>query len=248
MEIEICEKCGKPKTFISFLTGNAIPCLCDCEKKRRQEEENRKLREQKFFRIAELRCASLLGDRYSEITFNETDTGENESFDKAYARCKKYCENAQVVYKNGFGIYIYGDKGTGKSHLAACIINELLDQLVPAVFTNFGEIAKIAVNNNALFDKLCNIEFLLIDDLGAQRVKGKDGDLWLQEKVYEVINTRYNNLLPTIFTSNYSIGDLVTKCGLSERTVDRIIEMSSAVICIKGKSKRLEKKSGDLPF
>ena len=59
---------------------------------------------------------------------------------------------------------------------------------------------------------------------------------------------RYNEMLPTIFTSNYSLGDLVTECGVAARTVDRIAEMSSAVLKITGKSRRLDKKGGELPF
>lgn len=248
MYIAVCEKCGKPKGFISELTGNVIPCLCDCEKKRAKEREKEESKRQRLLHVSELKGASLLGERFSAVSFADTKTGENKSFDSAFARCRKYCEKADEVYDNGYGIYLHGDKGTGKTHLAACIVNDLSEQLIPAVFTNFGAIAKMALNAPAQFGRLCEVEFLVIDDIGAQRVRGKDGDLWLQDKVYEVINTRYNEMLPTIFTSNYSIGDLVTDCGVAARTVDRIAEMSSAVLKITGKSRRIEKKGGDLPF
>ena len=248
MIMEICEKCGKPKTYISLLTGKAIPCLCECEKKRREQEEKRAALTQRLLQVAGLRGASLLGNRYSSITFKGTETGNNESFDNAFIRCKKYCDNAREVYENGYGIYLYGDRGTGKTHLAACIVNDLLEQLVPVVFTNLTEIGKIAFNPSTEFDRICKVDFLVIDDIGAQRVRNKDGDLWLQEKVYELINTRYNEMLPTIFTSNYSIGELVTECGISSRTVDRIAEMSSAVFKLTGASRRIQGRNGKLPF
>ena len=248
MVIKICEKCGKPKTYVSLLTGAAIPCLCDCEKARRKEQEQEEEKRRRMAAVAEFKSASLLGERFSAVNFGDTKTGENKSFDSAFARCKKYCENADAVFDNGYGIYLHGDKGTGKTHLAACIVNDLSEQLIPAVFTNFGEIAKMAMKSPSQFERLCSVEFLVIDDIGAQRVRGKDGDLWLQEKVYEVVNCRYNEMLPTIFTSNYSLGDLVTECGVAARTVDRIAEMSSAVLKISGASRRLKKKDGELPF
>lgn len=246
--MNVCEKCGKPRTYISVLTGEAIPCLCDCEKKRRAEEEREEAKRQRMLLVSEFKSASLLGERFSKVKFENTETGSSKSFDEAFKRCKRYCEKSGAVFDGGYGLYIYGDKGTGKTHLAACIVNDLSEKLIPAVFTNFGEIAKMALKSLAQFERLCSVEFLVIDDIGAQRVRGKDGDLWLQEKVYEIVNCRYNEMLPTIFTSNYSIGDLVTECGVAARTVDRIAEMSSAVLKITGKSRRLEKKSGDLPF
>ena len=248
MFLDICEKCGKPKIYISLLTGDRIPCLCDCEKKIREEQEREEEKKQRMARVSDLKIASLLGERFSAVNFADTKTGENKSFDAAFARCKKYCENADAVFDNGYGIYLHGDKGTGKTHLAACIVNDLSERLIPAVFTNFGEISKMAIKAPEQFERLCEVDFLVIDDIGAQRVRGKDGDLWLQEKIYEVVNCRYNEMLPTIFTSNYSLGDLVTECGVAARTVDRIAEMASAVLKITGKSRRLDKKDSDLPF
>lgn len=248
MYISICEKCGKPRGVVSELTGKIIPCLCACEKARIKEQEQEEAKRRKMAAVAEFKGASLLGERFSAVSFADTKTGENKSFDAAFARCRKYCEKADEVYENGYGIYLCGDKGTGKTHLVACIVNDLSERLIPAVFTNFGEIAKMALKSPAQFERLCTVEFLVIDDIGAQRVRGKDGDLWLQEKVYEVVNCRYNEMLPTIFTSNYSIGELVTECGVAARTVDRIAEMSSAVLKITGKSRRIDKKGGELPF
>lgn len=97
--------------------------------------------------------------------------------------------------------------------------------------------------------KLATIDFLFIDDLGAERVQSKDGDLWLQEKMFDVVNKRYNAKRPTIFTSNYSLQELITKVGIHERTVDRIAEMSNAIIKIEGESYRMKARSEmELPF
>ena len=90
---------------------------------------------------------------------------------------------------------------------------------------------------------------MFIDDLGTERVQTKDGDLWLQEKVFDVLNKRYNNRKPTIFTSNYSIQELLSERGLAIRTVDRIVEMSSAVLKVEGNSYRMKARAAvELPF
>ena len=60
----------------------------------------------------------------------------------------------------------------------------------------------------------------------------------MQEKIYDIINRRYANKMPTIFTSNYSIQDLINDRGLEVKTADRIAEMSNAVIKLEGTSYR----------
>ena len=47
--------------------------------------------------------------------------------DKAHA----YVENWKEAYKSNIGLLLFGDVGTGKSFLAGCIANALLDQDVP---------------------------------------------------------------------------------------------------------------------
>ena len=96
---------------------------------------------------------------------------------------------------------------------------------------------------------MADIDFLIIDDFGTEvlykldRNGNREADTWMQEKVYDVLNLRYNNQKATIFTSNYSINQLIKERGLSEKTADRISAMSSAIMKIEGASyrKRREK-------
>ena len=71
----------------------------------------------------------------------------------------------------------------------------------------------------------------------------------MQTVLFDIINERYNQGKPTIFSSNYSLNELVNLRGISEKTVDRISGMTSgAVIKIEGKSRRNTSKVDDLPF
>ena len=96
--------------------------------------------------------------------------------------------------------------------------------------------------------KLAEVEFLFIDDFGTEKVSKGNEDLWLQGKVYDIINSRYVNNKPTIFTSNYSLRELVESRGVADKTVDRIMEMTE-IMKLEGVSyRKLLHQSRELPF
>lgn len=254
-EVIYCRKCNTPRMFVH---GNfKVRCLCKCQaesQKRKEEEEKER---ERLREIEKYQKASLIGERYKNARFDTTETGHNASFDTAYIRCKRYCEVSNKVLRDGLGIYLYGDKGTGKTHLTACMANALIRQRKQVLFTNFAEISKLlrstfgskSESEAEYINRLATIDFLFIDDLGTERVQTKDGDLWLQEKVFDVLNKRYNNRKPTIFTSNHSIPELISERGLMDKTVDRIAEMSSAVLKIEGSSYRMKARGAvNIPF
>lgn len=241
-----CKKCNTPRS-ITFENKTYYNLLCNCREKHYENEEA--LKEQKEIEntIFNLKTSSLLGKRYYDVTFANTII-TNESFKIAYERCKKYCDNYKLVLEKGFGIYLWGSPGVGKTHLTACMVNELSKNLQLTLLTNFFEISreirrcfKENISESAYIDKLANIDFLFIDDLGTELVKKNGEDNFLQEKIFEILNLRYNNLKPTIFSSNNSLKELVTEKGFMIKTVDRIREMSTAIIKIEGTSYRQEK-------
>lgn len=254
-DIIYCKKCDTPRTTIVELFNNKriVRCICKCQKEERDRKAELEKEIEKQMKIAKLQEASFLSERYKDVTFDNCITGENESFDIAYNRCKKYCENSNEILKNGYGIYLWGDKGTGKTHLTGCMANELMKQYKQVLFTSFFEISKIIRStfkgNGSEADtinKIANVDFLFIDDLGTEKVTKDGEDTWLQEKIFEIINKRYNNMKPTIFTSNYSLQQLVQERGLLDKTVDRILEMSTAIIKVEGRSNRTIRKENTL--
>ena len=123
------------------------------------------------------------------------------------------------------------------------------------MFTNFFEITRELLkrnnsfNNDASFENmLAEVPFLFIDDLGTERVQKDGQDMWLQEKIYDIVNKRYNNKKPTIFSSNNSLQQLIEEKGLMQKTVDRILEMSSAIMKVEGDSYRFKMRDKNLPF
>ena len=236
-----CSKCNTPRAADVFKDGRIIRFVCKCEKERADAEEaDRDLRMRQAEKM-NIR-GSILGRRYAGVTFDGIERSKNKTFNAAVDRCKKYCAVADVVLENGYGIYLWGDVGAGKTHIAACMANDLIDRGYSVIMSNLAEISKN-------IKELADVDFLIFDDLGVDRVKTASGDLYLQDRLYEIVNARYNEKKPTIFTSNYALSELMTDRGISQRTIDRIAEMASAVIKIEGESFRMKTRSAaKLPF
>lgn len=140
------------------------------------------------------------------------------------------------------GIYIHGSVGTGKTHLCYAIKKKYDDPQGRfwAKFWNTTELLRemrLDFDRNGMDKKhveeeLMDRKYLLIlDDVGAEKMSD-----WVAETFYLIVNKRYNEMLPTIFTSNLSIADLAERIG--DRTVSRIVEMCDVVELI-GKDRRI---------
>ena len=234
-----CGKCNTPKQcYVAVLKRNMpTPCKCRKEQLKQEEEYQEKIKKQR--QIERLRQASLLGEKYKNALFENTETLHSKEFAVIYGRCKRYCKIADAVLKKGIGIYLFGNKGTGKSRLTACMGNELMQNYYTVLYTNFAEISKNILGSKEDFiEQLSKIDFLFIDDFGTEKVTKGNEDMWLQEKVFEVINKRYINNKPIIFTSNYSLAELISDRGMADKTVDRIMEMCE-VMKLEGQSYRV---------
>lgn len=255
-----CKVCNAKRLARHVILGKErlLSCICKCEveeiKKREEEAQGR----ERQIRLNKIIKQSMLGDRYKDVNFENTETGFNPIFDNTLNRCRNYCNISTEALEKGYGMYIYGNAGAGKTHLTACMANKLMSQYKEVLFTNFFEISsairnsfKGSANNNEqnILDRIANVDFLFLDDLGTERVKKDGEDMWLQEKIFEVINKRYNNKKPTIFTSNYSLQELVEDRGIMQKTVDRIIELSTAIVKLEGESYRFKIRSRNkIPF
>lgn len=251
-----CGKCHTKKQT-KIMLGDCekiVGCNCKCKQEAFEREREEIRQRERMDRVKKLRLNSLMGERYANATF-ETCIMDSPSFRIAYNRCRKYCENSSEVLENGYGIYLWGSCGTGKTHLMACMVNELTSQLKQCLFTNFFEISKsIRATFNSrneteerLINNIADVDFLFIDDIGTELLRKGNEDTWLQEKIYDIINKRYNAKKPTVFTSNYNLSELIKERGMMPKTVDRIVEMSNAVIKVEGTSYRT-KMNKQIPF
>ena len=198
-----CKKCNTRRTVKVELFGKMRiqNCICRCQKEENEKRENEAKQREKQVRLNKLIKQSMLGDRYKEVAFENTETGFNPIFDNTLIRCKRYCEISSEALEKGYGMYIFGNSGSGKTHLTACMANKLMREYREVLFTNFFEISSSIrksfkdsnITEEGILTRIANVDFLFIDDLGTERVKKDNEDMWLQEKIFEILNKRYNN-------------------------------------------------------
>lgn len=244
-----CVKCGSPRSDYYDFNQKTLyfRIECNCQKAANEKKEL----------IQKNKSKSCISERYRDVYFDNTQDDISQDFNAKMERCKGYCLHAQEALENGWGIYLYGNKGTGKTHLAACIANELILGGYEVLFTNFFEITKEIKSTfdkssheheKDLIERITTIDFLIIDDIGTESLKKNGEDTWMQEKIYDVLNNRYNAKKPTIFTSNNSLAELVNERGMMDKSVDRIMEMSTLLLKFEGQSYRRVKRQVTLPF
>lgn len=144
---------------------------------------------------------------------------------QACSAVKYYLDNLNDMRSAGMGLYLYSDtKGSGKTRMAASIANELIKkyrmqvkfagsvQIVNEIKASWSSRDE---NESSLLSALASVDVLVIDDFGAEVPKD-----WIGERFYAIVNGRYQDKQPTIFTSNSNLEDL----RYDERIVNRIKE------------------------
>lgn len=160
------------------------------------------------------------------------------NLNKEQGKVLQYITRYEEFREKGMGLYIHsGTKGSGKTMLACCVLNEISSRYYGSVkFVNaldFLEMTKKGFNyDNPEVEALYICKTLVIDDIGAQLDKD-----WVNTVFYRLVNDRYTNHKPTIYTSNLSIDQL----KMDDRIIDRI-DSTSFEIHLPEKSIRREKR------
>lgn len=201
-----CGNCHTAKQVqIDFCGSKKIVyCACKCQYQKYLDEKNKIEKEQYMREIAEMRKDAFPTCRngcnpskdMKSWTFQNDKRYHPEISDIA----RKYVENFDDFKKNGIGFLFYGDTGTGKSYISACIANALIDRHYPVLMTDFSTISDIVqgtFQKQEYFMHLNEYSLLILDDLAAERDTS-----YMQEIVYKIINNRVNIGLPMIITSN----------------------------------------------
>jgi DNA replication protein DnaC len=171
--------------------------ICECKRAELEEKRQRMLLERS--QLADLQHFTF--DRF-ELKF--TGAPPLDSPDAAYHTAVMYVE--KLSFNDRPWLFLYGSKGTGKTHLAAAIGNARIARGQPAIFMVVPDLldhlrATFSPNSDAtydeLFENLRNTPLLILDDLGTQTTTP-----WAREKLYQLINHRYNRRLSTVITMN----------------------------------------------
>ena len=200
-----CPDCGGVGFFVRDLPvghpefGKAVPCHC-----RRQEHFQRRLRRLQRFGDLDTLQHMQFATFISEPA--HLSLAQKLNLRRAVETCEHY---AQVP--EGW-LLLSGPYGCGKTHLAASIANTLITEQVAVLFIlvpNLLDHLRAAFDpeselvHDDLFEQVCAVPVLILDDLGTQRTTP-----WAQEKLFQLLNHRYNAQLPTVITTNQRLEDL----------------------------------------
>lgn len=150
-----------------------------------------------------LKKEAEMSKRFQTRTF-ENFICETPTQKAAFEKAKKYVEDFEDHLQTGTGLIIagHGDVGTGKTHLACAIANDLLEKGYPIKVINITRMIA-SIKEDFKIKPYIDVPALLIDDLGKET-----GTQWVTETLYTIINERYEAMKPTLITTEDGIEEL----------------------------------------
>ena len=170
--------------------------------------------------VENLKQRAFADSAMQQWTF-ENDNGRNPQTGIA----RRYAEHWEEMQAENIGCLFWGNVGNGKSYLAGCIANALMEKEVPVYMTNFavilGDLSPGFTGRNEYISRLCRYPLLIIDDFGMER-----GTEYGLEQVFNVIDSRYRSGKPLIVTTNLTLDDLRNPEDTAHsRIYDRLLSM-----------------------
>ena len=231
-----CKQCHTPRQKRFEIGGTLFEprCMCDCQAEANEKREQERKHREFLDKVARNRSVGLPDPELRQHTF-ENDLGYNP---RQMSMAKQFVENWNEFQRNAMGLLLWGDVGTGKSFIAGCIANALLDQGVPVMMTNFTRLLNkltdlYSGDRNKYIDSLNTYPLLIVDDLGVER-----NSEFAREQVFSIIDSRYRSQLPMIVTTNLTVEELKNPADLMRaRIYDRVLERCTP-ICVNDQNIR----------
>jgi len=166
-------------------------------------------------------------DKFSERRSEKLKPDEQHTLEQAFYAAQKFAEKPQ-----GW-LVLMGSYGTGKTHLAAAIGhyraalgNEPIFAVVPDLLDHLR--ATFSPNSTASYDRVFNqvrsADLLILDDLGTQSATP-----WAREKLYQILNYRYETKLPTVITTASTLDEIDPRIR-SRMLDDRVCQIYAIIV------------------
>lgn len=238
--VEMVCCCGKKFTTVKLSGIELSGCLCD-ECREKQEHEEMKTQKHEYIN----KCNNILerrfGVRYREADFKHINTNyfENRNFILQTIPFLQGIADSQYYI-----ISLVGDRGTGKTYLAACIIRQYLENrqsweykyCKPFLDKYKSYFWGNSIEKHEIADevkKMKKAKILILDEI--DKIKSNTEDISI---LYDIINERYNNLLKTVLIGNVKKGVDSFEKIFGYSLADRINSVDSKVIYFSGESIR----------
>jgi len=186
-------------------------------------------------RLARKRAAAVAGRlprRFREVSFDREPVPSIERANPhAVSIVRDFVGSLRERLDTGRGLWFTGKVGTGKTTLAMLVARRAMeDDRTVAIYSLPRLLALLRdtyhddspYSLNALIDRMCAVDLLHIDDVGAEQ-----SSAWVLEQLYTIVNTRYEDGRSIVLTTNLDVDELQEQIG--ERTVSRLSDMCTGV-------------------
>lgn len=253
-----CNKLLKPRGILNpldqsihiFLQNEKCNCSKAIEEQKKIEIEKEKQLVEEFENCKKQEFNKKIKKYYRTDSITEQFKRQTlDSFitNKANKNMKYVAQRFIQGFKNAkTGIIFVGKNGTGKTHIATAIANELKKGNVPIIF---GTLTDLVEKYNKSYREHTELELtklytkvdlLIIDDLGIETMND-----WMLSKLFVIVNERMKNELPIIITTNYELEELKQRlsipnkvCETTNSIISRLYQMCYRVEC-KGNDYRM---------
>lgn len=237
-----CGKCNTPKQTIIELGDTQIKpyCMCECAIAQKEQEDKRDRITAIKQQISRNRAVGFSEAELQNFTF----AADDKANPKVSEIAQKYVQNFKKFRQEGKGLMLYGGTGTGKTFIAACITNALLDRGYKCLMTNFprviNTISGMYEGKQQYIDDLNNYQLLVIDDLAIERQTE-----YTAEIVQNVIDSRYLSGKPLIVTTNLTYKEFLNPVDIRKQRLYSRLKQMCLPIEVKGEDRREQKLSAN---
>lgn len=230
-EVRDCDLHGQYLGRVVFVSGKKVcdaPCP-EClrireikDAKKREEELSRAKAEAETKRLQDAIGRACIPEDFKCKTFDSFVT-VTENQKRNLDLCRRYANNWLKVRENGYSILMFGNPGTGKSHLACSIIRSLLPGIT-ALYARVPDVISYIrsqwrtdsqESEHSAKRRFIDLDLLVLDEIGVQAGSSNE-----QTLLFEVIDARLSENKPTIFITNLMPKALADVLG--DRVMDRI--------------------------
>ena len=250
--LKYCGKCHTPKEafFPEKRSFNGIDrhptdCKCAAEEKERREAEMREYNRRNHIHL-------LRSEAFKDIPAAAWRFDNASDMTPQLAKAKQYAENWDSFNREGIGLLLFGNVGTGKSYAAGCIANALIDRMISVLYVGMSDVVNrmqgnFGADRDSYLKQIMRPDLLILDDLGAER-----NTSYGKERVFDVINRRMLTGKPMIITTNIAVSAMQKATDLDDRRIyDRVLEVCVPILFNgenfrKGNAAENLKKAADL--
>jgi DNA replication protein DnaC len=221
-------------SFLAKCGGQCPECFEEKKKselKALNKKQSQEYIEKKQDAIRAKFIKAAIPKRFLNRTFDNYEVNSQQQ-QLALNISRHYASHFAERLENGGGLILQGQPGTGKTHLACAIANQVITNGASARFTTVMQLVRTIratwkrdseQTEDAVLQSIIDYDLLIIDEIGVQYETESEKLI-----LFDVLNGRYENEKPTILLTNL-VGQELNAC-IGERNVDRIQEGGGTTI------------------